>query len=1350
MDPVDQNICRDVIQNLRSAKYKSNNFLFQDPVDTTHFPTYTTIVQRPMDLGTAQNNLEAGVYNTREEFFQDLQLCFANAETFHADKPENAWIIKMAKRLQKNMEKEKKIAEAKYLSSNKQVDKEKNKQQQQQQQQQKKKIKLSLGSSASSAKGAAAVDGGDGGGSSAGGTSAKRKLVLKVKTDGASSSDKKTKDGVVQEGEETLADSTQSVVTPSARTTTSKKTDSNKSKSSSRPKIKLKLSSTSKQTSSADDIGAKEEVVMVSDLKSSKSSSTTKNQGSKSVKGQSRAGISKGKELPKAIAAANKAMKKEEGKKKGGVGVDATSNGEVATSSVKSSNLMSSSSGVGDGQVRTKSKVKNDKIQLVLGGPGSIDMGDGSMTPNMKAQCYKVISALKRREHLEIRWFLKPVDDPMVIDDYRAKITEPMDLGTVTSRLDKNNYSKVSEFAQDLRRIFGNCLRFNALAGDSFRPVAESMSITSEELMHLFIQSHSVKPLYPKLLYCWKMCLRIIDEALGLQNPDDGYPTIHYFLHPVSFYFGGNFPPEYLEKVAVPMDFGTITTKLMEGSYQTVEDFVSDCRLVTSNCKAFYDGNPEGAIFVGQASRLEEFLSSRMNSILRYDASQQGMNAKQSAQNPPVTYLLKPGADFMLSLLQFLREMVYTDSTTKVTEPATLLFEHPVDVNMFTDYLDYVHSPMDLSTIEMKVKQGAYVYAEDFEQDVNLIFKNCEAYNVPKGNRHIVKLAKYCAKSFRKQYSARIKAFDANSSTPKDIDQTQDKKRPITVIAPSADRSSPPTKKSRKSPVNVVEAPVTVLEALPKPPKRTLPRINIRTTGPLPLHVAIAKIKQDFSVRRPHKDLQDWEGACSRLFRELKRHPWISSSKRFVFDAPVPLLFPEIKEAYTSKIRNPMDLTTAECMLLQGGIYHGPQDFVDDIARVFANAVVFNKSGHEQGDPTSCAYYDASRHLLRYTRWLSLEIMSQYLNDDSHCEGSAQVGPISQWKLTISNLKDARKEMDEIVMKQEIERSEEGDRFTWMEAECEKLLKSLRHQSDNKRMSFFLQPNYPADYFAYISRPMDWETCYRRLQRREYLTFGEIISDLRLIFSNALKYNGRMKEVDPISKQAYESAIAMAEKLEAAIQRLFITVSDRVEREKVEQVVLDREMELAEKEEEERMRKEWQEETDKGDVVGTSKTFTAKIKLGRRPNIRKAVDFDFPFYDEEDTQEQSTIEVLSKQKAFYEEQQFERIRMDRVSRSIGLNVHHKLQERFSAIIWAKQLAEKMHADTSNRSQKGEQYVKSNETQTESATGMKLNPSNASCVASLLEKHDRSQVKVAISQKVGKKMRLILKTSIFLE
>ena len=64
---------------------------------------------------------------------------------------------------------------------------------------------------------------------------------------------------------------------------------------------------------------------------------------------------------------------------------------------------------------------------------------------------------------------------------------------------------------------------------------------------------------------------------------------------------------------------------------------------------------------------------------------------------------------------------------SQLTEPATLLFEHPVDVNTFTDYLQYVQNPMDFSTIDKKIKQGAYVYAEG-KVDVHyvcLVFTCC-------------------------------------------------------------------------------------------------------------------------------------------------------------------------------------------------------------------------------------------------------------------------------------------------------------------------------------------------------------------------------------------------------------------------------------------------------------------------------------------------------------------------------------------------------------------------------------------------------------------------------------------------
>ena len=156
---------------------------------------------------------------------------------------------------------------------------------------------------------------------------------------------------------------------------------------------------------------------------------------------------------------------------------------------------------------------------------------------------------------------------------------------------------------------------------------------------------------------------------------------------------------------------------------------------------------------------------------------------------------------------------------------------------------------------------------------------------------------------------------------------------------------------------------------------------------------------------------------------------------------------------------------------MAGNRYSTPEDFVSDVALVFSNSIVFNKDGRDVGDPLSCAYYEASIHLLKYTRWLSLESLSDYVQDSDYVDEPETEGlPVSSWKLTKGNKQKARSEMENIVLKEPIEKSLEGDKFTWTESECERLLKSLRLQSDYRYMSFFLTPNYPADYAAFISR----------------------------------------------------------------------------------------------------------------------------------------------------------------------------------------------------------------------------------------------------------------------------------------
>jgi len=424
------------------------------------------------------------------------------------------------------------------------------------------------------------------------------------------------------------------------------------------------------------------------------------------------------------------------------------------------------------------------------------------------------------------------------------------------------------------------------------------------------------------------------------------------------------------------------------------------------------------------------------------------------------------------------------------------------------------------------------------------------------------------------------------------------------------------------------------------------------------------------------------------------------------------MIFPEIREAYNAKIKHPMDLTTAEAKLLSG-IYQHAEEFVSDIALIFSNALTFNKDGYEVGEPMSCAYYDASTHLLKYSRWLSLEILASYLSDTANC--AVVDGCAREWSLTDQNRSKARAEMEDIVFNEFIDKTEVGDKYSWSEFECEKLLKSLRHTSDIKHMNFFIEMVFPNDYTAYISKPIAWIYCQDKLRERRYNKIGELVADLRLIFSNALKYNDRVRSYSEISQTAYDSAIHMSQKLELAIDKMLLTVSDKIGREKIDMITLHREMEAKERAEEEKMKAEWERDNPSAAVEVT------KIRI-KRTHRKRSTDFEFPFYDEEDDNAESQDDSLRNAKAIYEKQQQDRAKMKEVSMSIAMHVFETHKQRADAKAWACRMAYKFQEFQQKQNAKKET---SKEELTATVKG--------GFVSTALSASDRKQVKISILQ-----------------
>ena len=62
------------------------------------------------------------------------------------------------------------------------------------------------------------------------------------------------------------------------------------------------------------------------------------------------------------------------------------------------------------------------------------------------------------------------------------------------------------------------------------------------------------------------------------------------------------FVPRYYEEIKEPMDFGTMSTKLDENKYTTMEEFGRDVELIFANCRQF---NPPTTYPVQCADTLE-------------------------------------------------------------------------------------------------------------------------------------------------------------------------------------------------------------------------------------------------------------------------------------------------------------------------------------------------------------------------------------------------------------------------------------------------------------------------------------------------------------------------------------------------------------------------------------------------------------------------------------------------------------------------------------------------------------------------------------------------------------------------
>ncbi|XP_024082109.1 transcription initiation factor TFIID subunit 1 isoform X2 [Cimex lectularius] len=184
-------------------------------------------------------------------------------------------------------------------------------------------------------------------------------------------------------------------------------------------------------------------------------------------------------------------------------------------------------------------------------------------------------------------------------------------------------------------------------------------------------------------------------------------PDVQPFLFPVN----AKVVPDYYKIVQRPMDLQTIRDNLRQKKYQSREEFLADVNQIVEN-STFYNGGKSSLTVAAK----------RMLSVCveRLGEKEERLMRLEKAINPLLDDNDQVGLTYILGIVVNNKLKTMSESWP---------FAKPVNKKVVKDYYNIIKEPMDLETIERKVRLHKYHSRNEFLADVERILNNCILYN---------------------------------------------------------------------------------------------------------------------------------------------------------------------------------------------------------------------------------------------------------------------------------------------------------------------------------------------------------------------------------------------------------------------------------------------------------------------------------------------------------------------------------------------------------------------------------------------------------------------------------------------
>ncbi|KAI8388692.1 Bromodomain-containing protein [Radiomyces spectabilis] len=616
-----------------------------------------------------------------------------------------------------------------------------------------------------------------------------------------------------------------------------------------------------------------------------------------------------------------------------------------------------------------------------------IKKGEGMPSDEAKKARRILNKLIKHRSAIP---FLQPVDENLDgAPDYFKIIKRPMDLGTIKSKMENRRYTSFRQFEDDLRLMFSNCFAYNGPGTFVYNECQTLEAVLEKELANI----RGKEP----------------EETQNMTIVESPAPSPRLSHAPAIV------PPKPPKPSAEPSRPAAPTEKATVPASKSAIPATASAQASTSSPVPVSATPTTPATSAATATPV----------------------SSASPSMPPK----KPERE------ETDREKVHTILRKTMENQHAFEFLRPVDPikQGIPHYLNIIKKPMDLGTVKAKYKTGQYKKAQQFDEDVRLMFRNCYTFNPP--NTYVYNEAKALEEVYNKYWQMYYGAPTAAASEKKSESPAVIAKPPKPATAKPATTQPAPTKPAPTkpaapkpaAPTNTTEqAPSSVAQEAPKPkaapaPKPSAPKPAAKPSVPKPAAPADPRMDSNNHKR------------CDRILKKLWQH-----------QASQPFYEPVDAEAlgipqYHEIIKRPMDLSAVR-KSLEENRFATIWDFETDVRQIFWNCYRFN---------------DAASWVAQQGR--ALESFFNQIWSAEFADPNALKG-------------------DEKRLAQKI------------------VNKLMAHEAAGF-FNEPVDTDLIADYGKIIKSPMDLRTISEKLESGKYTSLTQVDADIRLVFSNCFIYN---------------------------------------------------------------------------------------------------------------------------------------------------------------------------------------------------------------------------------------------------